>query len=129
MESIFNDPRLKSVRRLLRNRPTNAEKQLWYMLKNDPQGVRFRRQHGIGPYVVDFYCPLISLVIEVDGDSHFQDGAEKKDAARQEYLENLRLHVLRFTDLEIREGMESVLERIKDTIIRLKEEIDNENSP
>ena len=100
------------------------------MLNHDQQGVRFRRQYGIGNYIVDFYSPRIHLVIEVDGDSHFQEGAEDKDRQRQKYLENLNLCVLRFTDQEILEGMEIVLEKIKETVLKCtKERGVSSNSP
>jgi very-short-patch-repair endonuclease len=64
-----------------------------------PGGFKFRRQHAIGPYFVDFYCVQASLVIEVDGSIH--DGQVDQDVARQQYLESLGLRVLRFTNDEI----------------------------
>ncbi len=126
MAIIFNCQNMKTVRRSLRNRPTRAEQRLWYMLKNDQQGVRFRRQHSIGRYVVDFYAPHIHLVIEVDGNTHFEEGAQEKDKERQYAIEKLGLSVLRFTDQEVLEGMEITLENLRGVIARL---ISDNNSP
>jgi very-short-patch-repair endonuclease len=69
--TLFNDPDQKSFRKELRNEPTRAEYLLWQALKGSALGYKFRRQHGIGKYVVDFYCPSKRLVVEVDGDTHF----------------------------------------------------------
>lgn len=62
-------------RQILRTNATAPEQQLWQVLRNNQLGIKLRRQHGIGHYIADFYCPALKLVIEVDGDSHFtQDG-------------------------------------------------------
>ncbi len=80
------------------------------------EGLKFRRQHGIGKYVVDFHCPKIKLVIEVDGDSHFESGAQQKDSEREQYLINKGLRVLRFTDRDIFDSMEDVVEIIQSNL-------------
>ena len=60
---------------------TEPEKRLWSILRNNQLGVKFRRQHGIGHYIVDFYCPELKLIIEVDGESHFSEDAQAYDRA------------------------------------------------
>lgn len=87
---------------------------LWSKLKNNQINNRkFRRQHGIGNYIVDFFCPEIKLVIEVDGADHFFDEkSEKYDFERQKYLEKQGLKVIRFTNAEIRDNLNGVLEVI-----------------
>lgn len=69
---IFNSKKTKAQRTHLRNNLTQAESRLWSKLKGRQIfDYKFRRQHGIGNYIVDFYCPVLKLVIEVDGESHF----------------------------------------------------------
>ena len=71
---------------------------------------KWRRQFPIGHYVVDFYCPQIRLIIEIDGDVHaFQ---EEKDATRQSYLESQKIRVLRFTNDEVLKNLDGVLHTI-----------------
>ncbi|MGH8474006.1 MAG: endonuclease domain-containing protein, partial [Gammaproteobacteria bacterium] len=69
---------------------------------------RFRRQYGVGPYVLDFYCPELKLAIEVDGDNHFEAGAGEYDRERQRYIESLGIRVLRFTNREVFERLDDV---------------------
>jgi very-short-patch-repair endonuclease len=86
---------------------------LWSRLKGGQiNGYKFRRQHGIGKYIVDLYCPKAKLVIEVDGDSHYQKDGQGRDNQRDEYLRNLGLRVLRFTNEEIMENINGVVEEI-----------------
>ena len=106
-----------SVRRarLLRRDATPAEKKLWILFLRDlPQ--KFTRQKPLGPYIVDFYCSSARLVVEIDGDSHFDPDGAKYDAIRTEALRRLDLRVLRFTNLEIAEEFEGVCERIRATL-------------
>ena len=90
-----------------------AELKLWgYLRSRQINNFKFRRQYGIGKYVVDFYCPELRLAIEIDGDSHFQEH-RSYDNKRQRYLESLGLEVLRFTNQEIYYDLEQVLNVIK----------------
>lgn len=75
------------------------------------RGHDFHRQKPIGEYIVDFYCADLLLAIEIDGESHA--GKEKEDGQRQERLEELGVHVLRFDDLEVKLEMEGVLTTIR----------------
>jgi very-short-patch-repair endonuclease len=113
---IFNIPQYATRRQELRNNATQPEQKLWATLRSKQLGVKFRRQHGIGHYIVDFYCPECKLVIEVDGDSHYIDDARQKDAQRDAYLQQLGLQVLRFTNEEINQNMAGVYEAIKRVI-------------
>ena len=85
----------KSMRnaRQQRRAMTPPEVKLWALLRRSPNGIRFRRQHSIGPYVADFYCPAAKLVIELDGQIH--DFTTERDAARDAYIRSLGLQVLR----------------------------------
>nr|WP_050568412.1 endonuclease domain-containing protein [Vibrio jasicida] len=88
------------------------EEVLWQKIRRKQLGVKFRRQHGIGRYIVDFYCAELSLVIEIDGDSHFSTEGKEKDTKRDAFIETLGIKVLRFTNEEVMKQTESVLERI-----------------
>ena len=102
MTVLFNKTSEKQKRQLLRNQSPPAEQRLWFRLRNRQLlGYRFRRQYGIGRYVLDFYCPQIGLAIEIDGDSHFQPGAPEYDRQRQDYIESLGIHFLRFTNTDV----------------------------
>lgn len=110
---IFNIPQYTARRQELRHNLTQPEQKLWATLRGKQLGIKFRRQHGIGHYIVDFYCPERKLVIEVDGDSHYTDDAQQKDAQRDCYLQQLGIQVLRFTNDEINQNMQGVYETIK----------------
>lgn len=80
---------------------------------------RFRRQYGIGPYVIDFYCPKLKLAIEVDGDSHTDDVIPYDDD-RQEFIESYGVTFLRFTNEDIYENLDGVLTTIFESIQSLQ---------
>jgi very-short-patch-repair endonuclease len=83
---------------------------------------KFRRQFSFGPYCFDLYCPELKLAIEIDGDSHFGDGAEARDAARQAYIEAFGVRFLRFTNVDVRKSLYVVVNRIGDTILQMRTE-------
>ncbi|MBN1692080.1 MAG: endonuclease domain-containing protein [Dehalococcoidales bacterium] len=92
---------------------TDVERRLWLKLKmRKLQGLWFYRQKPIGSYIADFYCPKAKLVIEVDGGQHFENEAVEYDKARDEYMESLGLKVLRFTNTEVLDNIDGVLEVI-----------------
>ena len=94
---LHNREGQKNFRRELRNRPTDAEHLLWYQLRGSRlDGRKFRRQHGIGPYIVDFYCPEEKLAIELDGDIHSEPEVIAHDKARDANLADQGIRVLRF---------------------------------
>ena len=111
---IYNQKRLKNHRRILRREMTPAEKRLWTFLKSKQlEGRKFRRQHSVGPYIVDFYCPSECLVLELDGEVHNNHMRIDYDENRQKYLENIGLKVLRFENRQIFTDIDNVLECIK----------------
>jgi very-short-patch-repair endonuclease len=100
-------------RRELRRATTPAETTVWRALRNRSLAdVKFRRQHPVGPYVLDFYCPVLRLAIEVDGDSHYLPGGPEHDAERERFLEVRGIRVLRFTNSEVHEREEDVMRAI-----------------
>jgi very-short-patch-repair endonuclease len=108
--------KLKPIARQMRHIPTPAEEQLWQKLRNrGVHGAKFRRQHVIDRFIVDFYCHEARLIIEVDGSIH--DYTQDEDAIRQEFLESLGLRVIRFSNGDVMRQMEGVLERIGEMVV------------
>jgi very-short-patch-repair endonuclease len=111
---IRNRAASKKFRQTLRNSLTPAEAVLWNSLKHRQlAGKKFRRQAGIGRYIVDFLCPECGLVIELDGDAHFSPNIDQYDDPRTRYLEKQGLRVIRFENRQIAEDLDLVLEAIK----------------
>ena len=102
---------MKGRRITLRNSPTPQELKLWYFLKNKNLSVKFRRQHGIGSYITDFYCKEKNLIIELDGFQHVDN--KEYDKERSEYFNVIGIKVLRFWNSEIDNNIEEVLNKIK----------------
>ena len=111
-QRTFNLKYQKQIRSQLRANMPKPEQVLWQRIRRKQLGVKFRRQHGIGRYIVDFYCAELNLVIEIDGDSHFSDEGKEKDTIRDAFMEALGIKVLRFTNEEVMKQTESVLERL-----------------
>ncbi len=108
-----NNKLLKGYRKELRNNLTPAEARLWSMLKDKQlEGRKFRRQHSIDNFIVDFYCPQEKLVIELDGEVHNNILAESKDKERDLRLKSYGITVLRFENKMIFEQQEVVLQAI-----------------
>ena len=103
--------KLKPLAREMRHEPTQAEDLLWQRLRNrQVQHAKFRRQHAIDRFLVDFYCAEASLVIEVDGEIH--QFTPEEDAIRQEFLESQGLKVMRFPNNAVLEQTEEVIQKI-----------------
>jgi adenine-specific DNA-methyltransferase len=99
--------------RTMRREPTDAERLLWARLRNRQLGgLKFRRQHPFGGYILDFYCESVPLAVEVDGGQHFSAEGLASDAARSAYLANAGVVVLRFTDSEVLNDPPTVLDAI-----------------
>lgn len=112
------EPRLKVLARKLRNDSTYAEVLLWKELnRGQMHSYDFHRQKPILKYIVDFYCPQLMLAIEIDGVTHFDDEAVKRDNKRQMAIEELGVTFLRFNDLDVRKNMVHVLQDIESWII------------
>ena len=113
---------LKTTSRNLRNNSTLSEVLLWNKLKsNQMMGYIFNRQKTIANYIVDFYCKVLNLVIEVDGKSHDNEEKYYYDMNRDKILESLGLKILHFEDKEIKKNMNRVLEIIQNYILEKTE--------
>lgn len=108
--------RRKPFVRKLRTSQTQAEEVLWERLRRKQvAGVRFRRQHAIGPFVVDFYCGKAKLIVELDGPIHLTQ--VERDRERQAYLEGLGFVVIRFTNDEVFSSLDDVVLRIENRVM------------
>jgi len=106
------DPVIRQHARENRHHQSPAEAKLWKVLRNhNLDGRKFRRQHPIGPYIVDFYCHEARLVVELDGRSH--DAQMDYDAARTAWLESQGYRVIRFANAQVMKDIVSVVERIR----------------
>ena len=113
----------KAKARALRQASTDAERALWYRLRDRRlAGHKFRRQHPVGPYFADFACVEAGLVIELDGGQHFDPGNAAADARRTGVLNAFGFHVMRFTDREALLQLEAVLTRILKWLMARKRE-------
>ncbi|GAA4371433.1 endonuclease domain-containing protein [Hymenobacter saemangeumensis] len=113
MTTLNNLPHKKDERKTLRNNLTPAEAKLWSQLKNGQlNGFKFRRQHSINEFILDFYCPEKKLVVELDGAGHFTSAGNLHDATRTELLAQHGIHVLRFENKLIWSDLASVLHAI-----------------
>ncbi len=117
---VHNSKKLLERRKSLREFSTAEEEILWNELRNNKLGARFRRQHSIGGYILDFYCFRARLIIEIDGKSH--DFQKEYDANRDKLFKELKYETLRIKNDEIRENLEKVIVEIKHTLsLRLGE--------
>ena len=113
MPTLNNLPHKREARRTLRNNLTPAEAVLWNNLKSAQlHNRKFRRQHSVGEFILDFYCPEEKLAIELDGAGHFTATGNLYDAARTAYLNTLGIRVLRFENKLIWSDLDSILNTI-----------------
>ena len=111
--NIHNFKYLEKFRKNLRNQSTSAEATLWGYLKNKQlKGRKFRRQHSVGNYILDFYCFPEKIAIELDGAYHFTEEGRKKDEERDAYLQSKGITVLHFENKEVFNNLESLLAEI-----------------
>lgn len=95
--------------RALRSNMPEPEQVLWRQLRTRGFGAKFRRQHSVGSYILDFYAPSASLAIEVDGDSHFESSiAQARDTTRTAFLAERGIRILRFTNRDVMANIEGV---------------------
>jgi very-short-patch-repair endonuclease len=121
MTQFFNKTIEKEKRRQLRNNAPPAEAIVWSKLKGKRLlEYNFRRQYSVGPYVIDFYCPALKLAVEIDGNSHFEEGAKDGDYSRQAFIESFGIQFLRFTNEEVHNNLEGVLAAIAEVIQQRK---------
>jgi very-short-patch-repair endonuclease len=106
-------PLIRDRARNLRRASADAERKFWAHLRNRQlKGVKFRRQHPIGPCIADFFCLEAKLIVEVDGDNHATEAQGRADTARTAYLEGSGYRVVRFWNNEVMGEINGVLERI-----------------
>ena len=110
----YNIPFAKNLRKEM----TKEERKLWYEFLRYHR-MKFRRQAVIGRYIVDFYCPQIKLVIELDGSQHFEEDAVVKDAERDKYIENYGIKIFRVQNIDINRNFRGVCETIDNYIKEL----------
>jgi very-short-patch-repair endonuclease len=110
--NLISPPMLRQAREL-RHATTQPERTLWAVIRKNQIGLRFRREHPIGPYVLDFYCPSVHLCLEVDGPAHDEWDQIEHDAVRDAYLIAHGVQVLRFKAAEIEQRPAAVIARIR----------------
>ena len=116
--------------REMRHPQTSAETIVWKVLRNKSTGYKFRRQHPIDMFIIDFYCAEAKLLIEIDGDSHFIPKQEEYDKARTEYLEDLGYKLIRFTNNDVRYNIHVIADQIMRTVEnRISELMNKHNEP
>ena len=115
-----NPKHTKPLRQELRTNATPAEKLLWQYLKEKQiSNYKFQRQHGVGPYILDFYCPVLRLGIELDGNVHEDVIVQGHNLEREMYLKKIAsINILRFENEEVTSNTEAVIEVIHSWIKR-----------
>ena len=117
------DPQLLIFAKTMRTNATDAESLMWHLLRVKRfMNLKFRRQHVIEPYIVDFYCHELGLVIELDGGQHGTDDAIEYDAERTKFLEALGLKVVRYWNYDVLKNTDVVLEDLWGVCLKLKDD-------
>ena len=115
------DPQLLEFAKTMRSNATDAENLMWQLLRAKRfMNLKFRRQHVIAPYIVDFYCHELGLVIELDGSQHSTDDAIEYDAERTKFLEALDLKVVRYWNDDVLSRTDVVLGDLWKVCLELK---------
>ena len=123
MTIVYNHKHLKPIKRLLRKQEISAEKILWSRLRNKQQRFKFRRQFGVGNFIVDFYCPKLKLAIEVDGATHSVEIEIKNDLVREKYITRFGIKVIRYTNAEIFYNIDEVVGSIYELSVKREGEL------
>ncbi len=128
MSKLFNNRKeLKDFRRELRSNPTRAETEMWHGLRSKRlAGYKFRRQHSLGPFIVDFYCTQFQIVVEVDGATHDDLSQKEYDTERTKYLQENNIRVIRFTDGEVLWSVDMCCEKILALILEIQRKPEDE---
>ena len=94
---------------------------MWnHLSRRQMNGYKFRHQHSVDQYVIDFYCPELKPAIDIDGDSHFMFGAEEQDRIRQEHIESFGIQFLRFTNEDVLKNIDIVCQTVYNKIGDIK---------
>ncbi len=113
MPHVYMRKDIQHTRSALRKRMTAPELVFWTAVRaRKLNGYKFRRQYSVGRYVVDFYCAEKRIGIEIDGDSHFTEDQKKYDEVRKEFISELGIQLLRYTNEEIMKNLSGVLEDV-----------------
>ena len=119
MARVYNRKEQIERRRELRSNMPKAEVLLWTQLqRRQLMGYKFRRQYGVGLYILDFYCPELKLGIELDGDSHYREGGQEYDAQRDEYVKSFGIRVVRILNDEVYKNLDGVIEQLAEEVSR-----------
>ncbi|MCX5513020.1 hypothetical protein C3941_01930 [Kaistia algarum] len=111
------DPRLRGFARSMRKKMTEPEFRLWSEIRDQKlEGLKFRRQVPIGPFIVDFFCPAHRVIVEIDGGQHFEDETIAADLRRTAWLQTQGYRVLRFTNVDVVSNLEGVCRVIVETV-------------
>jgi very-short-patch-repair endonuclease len=114
----LKQPKPVTLIRELRRNQSDAESILWARMRNSRfEGVKFRRQHPLGNYIVDFASLDAKLIIEVDGGQHNESGMIEEDKQRTKWLESKGFKVLRFWNSDVFENLDGVLEKIRESLM------------
>ncbi len=118
MTLIFNRKKQKPRRQQLRNNATRAERLLWRYLKGaQVAGVKFRRQHGVGPYIMDFFSHECMLAIELDGATHSSAAEIAHDKKREKFISSYGIKTVRFSNDDVYTNLEGVIARIEEVVL------------
>ncbi|MEH2382304.1 MAG: endonuclease domain-containing protein [Nostoc sp.] len=121
MTKLYNKNSEIEKRRLLRQNITKAEKLVWDKIRDRQlENCKFRRQYSVDKFVMDFYSSEFKLAIEIDGESHFEEGAAEYDKARQEFIESAGIKFIRFKNNDVYANLSGVLESIAENIRNLR---------
>jgi len=118
MTKIYNIQKMRERRKQLRKESTVAEQVMWQAIRNSKLSYKFRRQYSIGPYVTDFCCPELKLIVELDGAYHDYDEQVIYDKEREYYLREFGFDILHIKNEEVRYNYIEVAEKIKEACLR-----------
>ena len=115
---VFNRKETRIKRSTLRKQQTDAERLLWSKIRNRQlNNHKVVRQFGIGPYIADFYCSALKLVIELDGGQHFTADGIARDKEREDYMNCLGIKTVRFTNTDVVTNIDGVLSKIAQELL------------
>ena len=115
----------RSNAKRLRKQMTPPEIALWLALRGNEEGLRFRKQHAAGPYVLDVYCAPARLAIEVDGEAHNHGKRPERDAAREAWLTAQNIQVLRYPTREMLVNLDDVIRQITSVALQRRTSIES----
>ena len=107
-----------NLARLLRRYSTDAEEAFWYRVRAHRfENLKFRRQVPFGPFILDFYCPKVSIAVEIDGDRHFSRYGQEYDAMRSAFIASKGIRVIRYSNDEVLGNLDCVMEHLWEVIL------------